>query len=193
MKSKLAGVGDSRRYTVVNRSGLLGIAAATFIVAGSVSANASNIWIDDVNGNIGLVDTATGTIVSGTLHPTGQIFTDIGFIGSQMYGTTFTGLFTVDRNTGTSVQIGSNYPAAVGNGMNALVGTTNVLLGASNATNTFFNVFPTNATISPAGNSPLTSAGDLAFVGSTLYESGVGAGGQDADWPPLSGPGGMLV
>jgi hypothetical protein len=71
----------------MNSKQLVGVAAATFIVAGSVSANASNLWIDDVNGNIGLVDTATGTIVPGTLHNTGQILTDIGFIGTQMYGT----------------------------------------------------------------------------------------------------------
>jgi hypothetical protein len=156
------------------RRGLVGVAAATVIVAGTVSANAANLWIDDTAGNIGLVNTATGTIVPGTLHNTGQIFTDIGFIGAQMYGTTFDGLFTINTATGASTLVGTY----AGQGMNALVGHGSSLLGASFATNTVFNINPANAALSNFATSPLTSAGDLAFAGSTLYESGVGNGGD---------------
>ena len=157
---------------------LVGVAAATVIVAGTVSANASSLWIDDTAGNIGLVDTATGTIVPGTLHNTGQILTDIGFIGTQMYGTTFTGLFTINTATGASALVGT-YGAQAGGGMNALVGNGSSLLGASNAAVTVFNINPANAALSNFANSTLGSAGDLAFAGGTLYESGV-AGGGDA-------------
>jgi hypothetical protein len=155
---------------MVNRR-LVGVAAATLIVAGTVSANASSLWIDDTAGNIGLVDTATGNIVAGTLHNTGQILTDIGFIGTQMYGTTFGGLFTVNQATGASALVGSY--SSSGQGMNALVGNGSSLLGASNASTTVFNINPANVALSNAATSPVTSSGDLAFAGSTLYESGV--------------------
>jgi hypothetical protein len=157
------------------RRGLVGVAAATVIVAGTVSANAAVLWIDDTAGNIGLVDTATGTIVPGTLHNTGQILTDIGFIGTQMYGTTFTSLFTIDTATGASTFVGT-YGGAAGGGMNALVGNGSSLLGASNAAATVFNINPANAGISNFNSGLLGSAGDLAFAGGTLYESGVSGG-----------------
>jgi hypothetical protein len=156
---------------------LVGVVAATIIVAGTASANASSLWIDDTAGNIGLVDTATGTIVPGTLHNTGQILTDIGFIGTQMYGTTFTGLFTINTATGASTLVGT-YGAQANGGMNALVGNGASLLGASNATNTVFNINPANAALSNFATPPLPSAGDLAFAGGTLYESAVGNGGD---------------
>jgi hypothetical protein len=161
------------------RRALAGVAAATVIVAGTVSANASSLWIDDTAGNIGLVDTATGTIVPGTLHNTGQILTDIGFIGTQMYGTTFTSLFTISTATGASTLVGT-YGAQAGGGMNALVGNGSSLLGASNAVNTVFNINPANAALSNFATPPLPSAGDLAFASGTLYESGVSASGADA-------------
>lgn len=149
----------------------VGVAAAALIV-GSVPANAGSLWIDDSSGNIGLVDTATGTVSN--LHNTGQNLTDIAFLGSQMYGTTFTGLYSINTGTGAATLLG-NYTGI--NGMNALVGAPTSLLGASNNTTTFFNVFLNGSTTS-AGTSPLNSAGDLAFAGSTLYESAIGSGGN---------------
>src|SRR5262245_5509789 len=121
----------------MNTKQLVGVAAATVIVAGTVSANAANLWIDDTSGNIGLVNTATGTLVPGTLHNTGQSLTDIGFIGTQMYGTTFTSLFTINTATGASTLVGT-YGGAAGGGMNALVGNGSSLLGASSAAATVF-------------------------------------------------------
>jgi len=178
MKSKLAGVGDLCRYAVVNRSGLLGVAAATAIMVVSVASAAhadTFLWIDDANGNVGQVDVNTGTVVAGSVHNTGQILTDIGFIGSTLYGTTFTGLFSINTSTGAATPIGTY---SVTNGMNALVGNGSALLGAAFNTTTVYNINPSNASASTFAPSPLTSSGDLAFAGSALYESGVGSGGD---------------
>src|SRR5262249_29557416 len=142
-------------------------------------ANASNLWIDDTAGNIGLVDTATGTIVPGTLHPTGQILTDIGFIGTQMYGTTFTSLFTINTATGASTFL-ANYGSHARSRINALVRHGSPPLGAPNAAHTVLHINPANAGLSTFASPPLPSAGDLAFASGTLYESGVAASGANA-------------
>jgi hypothetical protein len=177
MKSKLAGVGYLCRYAVVNRSGLLSMAAATAIMAGSVVAHADIfLWIDDAAGNIGQVNVTTGTVVAGSVQNTGQFLTDIGFIGSTLYGTTFTGLYSINTSTGAATFIG-NYSVGIG-GVNALVGNGSALLGASFNTTTVYNIDPSNASASTFAPSPLTSAGDLAFAGGTLYQSGVGSGGD---------------
>jgi hypothetical protein len=69
--------------------GLL-LSAALLAAAGAPKAQADiNLWIDDVAGNIGLVDVTTQSVVPGSVHSTGQALTDIAFIGNQMYGTTF--------------------------------------------------------------------------------------------------------
>jgi hypothetical protein len=153
------------------------VAAALSIGAGLCAAHADTfLWIDDAGGNIGQVNVNTGTVVAGSVHNTGLGFnlTDIGFIGSSLYGTTFTGLYSINTSTGAATFIG-NYSVG-SNGMNALVGNGSALLAASGATNTVYNINPNNASASTFAASPLASSGDLAFAGSTLYESGVGIG-----------------
>lgn len=155
---------------------LAGVAVAALSLG---TARASLLWIDDSVGNIGQVNTVTGAVVAGSVHNTGQTLTDIGFgTNGTLYGTTFTNLFSINTSTGAATGIGGNN----GNGgMNALVGsgTAGVLLGASNNTNNIFNVSQTTGaiTLNKVGIAP--SAGDLAFHGSTLYESATGAGGFD--------------
>ena len=57
--------------------------------------------------------------------------------------------------------------------MNALVGsgTAGILLGAANNTGEVYNISQTTGAVTNFKAVPLTSAGDLAFAGSTLYES----------------------
>jgi hypothetical protein len=156
--------------------------ALTCVIYGS-AANASEMWIDDASGNIGLVNTSTGAVTD--LSATGRSLTDIAFVGTQMYGTTFTNLYSINSGTGASTQVGSNYTEGGGT-MNALVGNGTGLLAASNTTNVVYSIatpLSSSATTDfktlPAG---ITSAGDLAFgPGGTLYESVVD-GGIDALW-----------
>jgi hypothetical protein len=104
--------------------------------------------------------------------------TDIGFIGSQMYGVTFPNLFSINKTTGASTLIGSTFSDP---GMNALVGAGTGLLGASNTTVTtnVYSIDPATAALTVVATSPLPSAGDLAFAGGSLFESAVDLNGFD--------------
>jgi|SRR5271166_459235 len=181
-KSGLAGavLPATGETVMLNRSALLSVAAATAILMTSIAGAAradTFLWIDDANGNIGKVDLTTQTVVAGSVHNTGQSLTDIGFVGSNLYGTTFTGLYSINTSTGAATSIGT-YTFG-GGGMNALVGNGSSLLGASFATNMIYNISPSNASGSTFAPSPAGSAGDLAFAGSTLYESANGSGGSE--------------
>ena len=79
-----------------------------------------------------MVDITTGGV--SLVNSTGESLTDIGFIGSQMYGVTFGNLFSINKATGASTLIGSTFSDT---GMNALVGFGTGLLGASNDSRTF--------------------------------------------------------
>jgi hypothetical protein len=135
-----------------------------------------NLWIDDIGGNIGLVDISTGTV--SLVNNTGHIMTDIGFVGSQMYGVTFTNLFSINKSTGASTLIGSSFTGPAG-GMNALVGSGAGLLGASNSSTEVYSINPATGALSNFAAVALPSAGDLAFSGATLYESAVGGNSAD--------------
>jgi hypothetical protein len=65
--------------------------------------------------------------------------------------------------------------------MNALVGTTTAgsLLGASFTDNNLYTINAANGALSVLKTLPAPSAGDFAFVGSTLYQSATSASGAD--------------
>jgi hypothetical protein len=146
------------------------------LLTGSAHADV-NLWIDDESGNIGLVDITTGTVSK--VNNTGVDFTDIAFVGSQMFGTSFTNLYSINDNTGTPTAIAEW--GFGGDGMNALVGDGANLRAASNATSTVYTATTLGA-VTLQTPSPLPSAGDLAFgKNGNLYESGVDASsGNDA-------------
>ena len=105
--------------------------------------------------------------------------TDIGFDSAgNLFGTTFTGLFAINSTTGAAASRGTYTGES---GMNALVGTTTAgsLLGASFNNNNLYTINTANAGLGVNKVLTAPSAGDLAFVGSTLYESAVGPGGAD--------------
>jgi PEP-CTERM motif len=154
-----------------------GVASAVAMLLGSAGlAHADvNLWIDDTSGNIGLVDITTGAVTQ--VNSTGQSLTDIGFIGTQMYGVTFGNLFSINKATGASTVIGSTFSDT---GMNALVGFGTQLLGASNASTNIYDIDPTTAGLTvPGFSTPLPSSGDLAFSGNSLFESATGNNGAD--------------
>jgi hypothetical protein len=109
----------------------------------------------------------------------GGNLTDIGFNSTgTLYGTTFTGLYSINTSTGAATSLGSY---GTESGMNALVGSGGTtLLGAANDSGTIYSINPASPG-SPATykTSPATSAGDLAFSGTTLYESAVAGNGND--------------
>jgi len=147
---------------------LMATTAVLLCIAGSAKADV-NLWIDDVSGNIGLVDITTGVV--SRVNNTGQDLTDIGFVGTQMYGTDFGVLYSVNDTNGAASAIASWGPG--GGGMNAMVGSGSGLLVASNSTtDVYSSTLLGNQTVYKS--SPLPSAGDLAFgKNGNLYESGI--------------------
>ena len=148
---------------------------AVLALSGAARADV-NLWIDDTSGNIGLVDLTTG-VVSNVFN-TGQALTDIAFVGTQMFGTTFTSLVKINDTNGSSTVVG-NYSVG-GGGMNALVGDGTNLLAASNATTETYLIDPATAGATNFANSVLPAAGDLAFSGKTLFLSGTNANAGDS-------------
>jgi len=135
-----------------------------------------DMWISDRSGEIGLFNTATGALVAGTLHHTGESLTDIAFIGDDMYGTTFKGLYAIDDNTGSSTLIG-DYTFT--DKMNALVGDGSDLLAASYTSDETYRIDPATRKVYDYADVGYASAGDLAFAGSSVYESVVKDGAVD--------------
>ena len=158
-----------------NFSGLTTLVFGCMILGAAARAD-TILWVDDSSGNIGQVDITTQSVVAGSVHNTGLSLTDIGFNSTgTLYGTTFTGLYSINTSTGTTTSLGSY--GFGGGSMNALVGSggTN-LFAASAGTNDVYEVNPGSpGTAVSTIASPDRSAGDLAFGGSTLYESGIDA------------------
>jgi hypothetical protein len=153
--------------------GALPVLAALGLLPAAAAHADTILWISDVNGNIGQVDVTTQSVVANSVQNTGQGLTDIAFNSTgTMYGTTRTNLYTINPSTGAANNLGAYN---VGGGvMNALVGSggTN-LLAASFVTNSVYTVDPSSpGTATVFAPTPLGSSGDLAFNGTTLYESG---------------------
>jgi len=150
--------------TKILNSGL----ALILLAVGSISASADNLYITDANGNLGYVNLSTDKVT--VLGKSGVVLHDIGFTSNgNLYGDTFTGLYSVSLINGASVPVGSfgGYGAA---GMVGLVGNGVNLLAASQATNELYAVdvspFSTTAlsgTLNGATNGDITfgTDGDL--------------------------------
>ena len=177
----------------VTKNGLIGAVAIALVAVGNIGVARANtiLWISDSSGNIGEVDVAAKSVVAGSVHSTGlgSNLTDIAFVGNSLFGTTFYGLYSINPTTGAATSLGS-YTVG-GQNMNALVGYTSGLLGpsyptsgllsAAYGTKNIYNVNSSNVsgtTIFSTPILPMYSSGDLAFHGTTLYESAETADGQ---------------
>ncbi len=145
---------------------------------------ATDMWISDQAGHIGLFDVNTGALVPGTYHVAreagaakGLALTDIAFIGDTMYGTTYHGLYAIDPHNGDAAEVGNPY--TVTSGMNALVGHNDTLYGASYTSDEIYTINGATAKQADYKDAGYASAGDLAWVGKVLYESVRGPSGDD--------------
>lgn len=164
-------------------AGLATLAVSLFL--GAAARADTILWVDDSGGKIGRVDITTQGVVSGSVHDTGLGggLTDLAFNSAgTLFGTTFTDLYSISTTTGAATDLGA-YGGVGGGGMNGLVGNGGTgLLGASNANTSIYKIStaaPSTSTVSGSFHSPDASAGDLAFSGTTLYESGTTSGGDE--------------
>ncbi|MDE8346475.1 MAG: PEP-CTERM sorting domain-containing protein [Acidocella sp.] len=161
------------------------IAVATVFALGALAAASAAradtiLYVDDSTGNIGQVDITTGSVVAGSVHNTGlgASLTDLGFASSgTLYGTTFTGLYSINTNTGKSTNV-VTYGGGISS-MNALIGNGTNLLAANGTTKNIYSINTTNGAVGTYTQSTEESAGDLAFANAALYEAGIGSNGAD--------------
>jgi hypothetical protein len=161
-----------------------GLLYACAVAAFSAAASADPVlFIHDASGNLGKVDVATGaTTVIGPMGLVGdEIMTDIAFSPTgQLFGTSFTSLYSINAGTGAATLIGGL--GAAGLGMNALVFRTDgVLLGAGFLSRDLFSIDVTTGAATSLGTTGYRSAGDLAFHNGHLYLSSMND--DDADGP----------
>ncbi len=130
------------------------------------------LYIGDDQGNLGTVDVTTGSVH--VIRNMGHIMTDIAFdpVGN-LYGITFTDLYSIDKNTGISTWIGS-----LGiNDANALVFASDGTLYTARFTGT--KLYTVNKSTGHANSigtigSGFISSGDIAFNGGNLYLAALG-------------------
>lgn len=144
----------------------LNVAALTLAATVSGVASAAPIlWVGDSQGNLGTVDVASGTVnVIGNM---GQSMTDIAFDPSgNLYGITFTGLYSINQTTAVATFIGN-----LGTSANSLVfDSAGTLYTANNALYSV-NTSTGLATLIGNGGAAYSSSGDLALINNKLYLS----------------------
>lgn len=132
----------------------------------ATAANAGPIiWVHDSSGNLGTVDVSTGTAT--LVGAMGATMTDVAFDPSgNLYGITFSGLYSINSTTGASSYIGSLGTS----GANALVfGSGGTLYAAANNTTGLYTINLGTGAATSIGNTGYNSAGDLAFHGGAFY------------------------
>lgn len=142
------------------------VATIALVTASSV-AHSSTMWVHDSSGTLGTVDTDSGNV--SIIGDMGSVMTDIAFDPTgNLFGITFSDLFSINPTTGTSSLIGS-HGVSGGNGL--VFGADGTLYAAGTSTTNIFSLDTTSGANTTIGNTGFTSAGDLAFVGSDLFLS----------------------
>lgn len=140
---------------------LVCLSAFTALILGVSIAIASEIYVGDSAGNIGVVDTDSG-VVSGLFNPVGVgAFTDIALApNGNLYGITFTSLYSIDIAAGTATFIGNNGAT----NLNALVIANDGTACAMGPTsNNLFTIDLGTGIATSIGSTGFYSDGDLQF------------------------------
>jgi PEP-CTERM motif len=154
---------------------LWGLAVASIVtlaLGGASPAQAAPIiWIDDIGGVLGKVNIATSTVT--VVGNTDHILTDIAFSPAQsLFGITFSALYSINQATAAATLVG---PLGVSD-VNGLVFGADGTLYGSGLSGGFYSINPATGAATLIGNTGFGSAGDLAFIGNTLFEAVVTSG-----------------
>ena len=142
-----------------------GFVLAITVGLGNYASATPILWVGDSSGKLGTVDVATGAVnVIGNM---GQSMTDIAFDpNGNLYGITFTDLYSINKTTAASSLIGS-----LGTSANSMVFDSSGTLYTANSSLYTVNVSTGAATIVGSGAASYNSSGDLAFIGGELFLS----------------------
>jgi hypothetical protein len=123
-------------------------------------ASADSFLVGDAIGNLWEVALPSGHATK--LGNMGTVMTDIALSPSgQLYGVSYTSLYTIDRHTGSSALVGS---LGGPRGVNSLIFDGNgELLAADRVSQCLYKVNPLTAGSTIIGHTGFSSEGDLAF------------------------------
>jgi hypothetical protein len=129
---------------------------------------ASQVWIDDANGEIATLNPSNGIVT--LVGASGVGLSDIAFNHQgQLFGISFTALYSINPQTGAATLIGDL--SAGGGEMNGLkFGPDGTLYAVSSATEQLYTInTATGAATALNGTLQAASAGDIAFEHGVLY------------------------
>ncbi len=138
-------------------------AAAALVLAGAAQAGPL-LYLSTTTNQLGTVDSTTGAV--SFIGNTSVFLSDIAFDSSgQLWGISFGALYKVDKDTAATTLVGN---------LGSVSGTANALVFGADGTlymagNTLYTVNTGTGAASAIGSIGFQSAGDLAFVGSTLF------------------------
>lgn len=143
------------------------LVAATVVACSPTSATAQPLlWISDTTGGLGIVDASNGNVQ--LVGNTGAVLTDIAFDANQdLWGISFGQLYRVNRTTAALTLVGNTNTGP----LNALVFGANGTLYAAGQDGVLVSLNTTTGAATSLGSFGFRSAGDLAFVGGSLYLS----------------------
>ena len=153
-------------------SRLAGLAAALlfslFLLPSASFAASTDLWISDSSGRLARVGISTGAVTE--IGNMGRTMTDIAFDSSgNLYGITFTDLYSINSTTGASTLIGN---LGVNDANSLTFGADGTLYMARDEVNTnLYTVDTSTAIISAIGATGFKAEGDLAFNGGDMYMS----------------------
>ena len=125
------------------------------------------LWTNDSSGNLATYDIATDTV--SFIGNMGAVMTDIAFDPSgNLFGLTFTGLYSIDSTNGSATLIGSH---GISDGNALVFGSDGTLYGAGNTTTNLFSINTSTGAGSVLGNMGFFSSGDLAFNSGNFFLS----------------------
>ena len=154
-----------RRSPHVSRALYVCALICSLSLIGRAAVASPIIWIGDAGGQLGTVDTNTGTAT--VIGSMGHTMFDIAFDNSgNLYGITSNQLFSIDTTTAAATLIGNH-----NTGSNALVfGPGNILYAADDRLFTIDTITGAATVLGNGGDSYIAS-GDLAFIGGDLFLS----------------------
>lgn len=134
-------------------------------VNNSSPSSCPTIWIDDAQGQIGIVNVATGSAT--VIGNSGVILTDIAFDpNGNLYGITFDTLYSINKATGVATEIG---PLGVTDANSLVFSPSGVLYAAGNKSNNLYTINTKTGSARVIFNTGYSSGGDLAFLNGNLY------------------------
>ncbi len=160
------------------------LSAAFAIGLAAAPVSAATMYVVDVHGKMATVETSSGEV--SLIGDLGVQLTDIAFDpNGNLYGISFTSLYSVNATTASTSLIGS---LGVGGATGLVFGSDGTLFMGSEDTTDLYEVNVSTGAAASIGDMGFSSGGDLAFVDGDLFMADTDGDLISIDLgPPVSG------